>query len=372
MDTSQLKNVYPSGIPKNIQSYIDKLSELKLNIVFMPNFGKDIEQSLKHGTDIYKGMQVIVPSGYQMTEKDKIWFHPDLFRTRAMYKNSTVNQSAEISDFSSLVGTYFKHSVDELGSMKKERVTVVDNGITVEEWSKWFDSSIRDVYSKMQLSKINNKTFIATTLNTANKLANSQPTQSYNYNMLYKGANEYHFYNHVMKPVNGKALVHVSPLIGFAEVKTSSPIQSDLLSEGDYLDVNNLKEEQRNRAFVDCYWKGDSVVNTFCMRKPIPNYNSFIQNADIYRMEKGVFSPNPIVDKLPVDVILFLTPKSNNIPDARKDQFHSDVQNDFIRVKATPENLNKVIQQYKKLFKSEIVDGDHLVLDRELVETTLA
>lgn len=367
MDTSQLKNVYPDGIPKNIQGYIDKLSKINLRFVLMPNFGKDVEQSLKHGTNIYKGMQVIIPNGYKLTEKDKAWFHPDLFRTRAMYKNSEIEQSANISEFSSLVGTYFRHVVDELGSMKKERVLVVDNGINISDWSKWFDSNIKDVYSKMQLSKIDNKSFIATTLNTANKLANAQPIKSYNYNMLYKGATNYQFFNHVIKPSDGKALIHVSPLIGFAEIKTNSLLPSDLLSESDYLDVNHLKEEQRIRAFVDCYWKGDNVVNTFCMRKPIPNYNNFIQNANIYRMEKGVFSPNPIVDKLPVDVILFLTPQSKNIPESRKNQFHSDVQNDLIRLQATPENLSKIIQHYKQLFKKEIVDGDHLVLNRDII-----
>ena len=367
MDTSQLKKVYPSGIPANVQAHIDHLSSLNLKMVLMPNFGKDVEQSLKHGIDIFKGMQVVLPSDYTLSEKDKAWFHPDLFRTRAMYKHTTVDQSANISDFGSLVGTYFRHTVDELGSIKKEKVKVVDNGIEIKDWANWFNNSIKEVYSKMQLTKINNKSFIATTLNTANSLADATPIQSYNYNMLYKGATGYHFYNHVMKPVNNKALVHVSPLIGFAEVSTTKAIQSDLLSERDYLDVNNLKEDQRTRAFVDCYWKGDSAVNTFCMRKPIPNYNQFIKNADIYRMEKGVFSPNPIVDKLPVDIILFLTPESQNIPDARKSQFHNDVQNNLIRVKATTETLNKMIHQYRDLFKEHLIDGEHLVLDRHLV-----
>ena len=367
MDTTQLKKVYPSGIPANVQAHIDQLRSLNLKMVLMPNFGKDVEQSLKHGIDIFKGMQVVIPSDYTLSSKDKAWFHPDLFRTRAMYKHTTVDQSADISDFGSLVGTYFKHTVDELGSMKKEKIKVVDNGIEIKDWTDWFDTSIKEVYSKMQLTKINNKSFMATTLNTANELAESKPIRTYNYNMLYKGATGYHFYNHVMKPVDNKALVHVSPLIGFAEVSTSSAIQSDLLSEQDYLDVNHLKEEQRTRAFVDCYWKGSSAVNTFCMRKPIPNYNQFIKNADIYRMEKGVFSPNPIVDKLPVDIILFLTPESQNIPESRKSQFHSDVQNNLIRVKATRETLNKMIHQYKDLFKEHLLDGDHLVLDRQLV-----
>ena len=88
-----------------------------------------------------------------------------------------------------------------MGSMKKERVKVVDNGIEIKDWSNWFDSNIKEVYSKMQLTKINNKSFMATTLNTANELASSKPIQTYNYNMLYKGASEYYFYNHVMKPL---------------------------------------------------------------------------------------------------------------------------------------------------------------------------
>ena len=185
MDTSQLKKVYPSGIPANVQSHIDHLSSLKLKMVLMPNFGKDVEQSLKHGVDIFKGMQVVIPQDYTLSAKDKAWFHPDLFRTRAMYKDTTVDQSANISDFGSLVGTYFRHTVDELGSMKKQKVKVVDNGIEIQDWSNWFDASIKNVYSKMQLTKINNQSFIATTLNTANSFADSKPIQSYNYNMLY-------------------------------------------------------------------------------------------------------------------------------------------------------------------------------------------
>ena len=77
----------------------------------------------------------------------------------------------------------------------------------------------------------------------------------------YDVSGSYLFYNHVMKPVDGKALIHVSPLIGFVEQSASAEVHSDLLSERDFLDVNKLEEGQRNRAYTDCYWTGSVVVN---------------------------------------------------------------------------------------------------------------
>ena len=76
-----------------------------------------------------------------------------------------------------------------------------------------------------------------------------------------------------MKPVDGKALIHVSPLIGFVEQSASAEVHSDLLSERDFLDVNKLEEGQRNRAYTDCYWTGSVVVNIINLHNHPPRRN---------------------------------------------------------------------------------------------------
>lgn len=337
------------------------------------NFAKDIEQSLKHSVDIYKGVTVTLPTSYVLSEADKSWLHPDLIKTRAVYARSTYDQKANVGDFSSLVGSYYTHKVDDIGAIKKEEFTVVDTGVELDEiWSELFEGmTIKQAYSKLALTKLENngvkKSIINTSIDKANFLAKSNsPKATYHYNMLYKASGSYLFYNHVMKPVNGKVLVHVSPLIGFVEQNTSSEIHSDLLSEKDFLNVNKLKEEQRNRAYSDCYWTGGNVVNTFTMRKPVPNYKNLIKNSVVYRMEKGVFSPNPIVDKLPVDIILFLTPEAKNIPTNRN--FEQDLSKNVIKMKANVDTLQKLTKYYKSMFKEHLIQGDNLLLPRDIVE----
>lgn len=356
----------------SLPKILEELKSKGVKFDVKANFAKDIEQSLRHSVDIYRGLTVTLPTGYVLTEADKAWLHPDLIKTRSVYSRSALDQSANVGDFSSLVGSYYTHKVDDIGSIKKEEFTVVDTGVDVENiWSELFKGmSVKQAYTKLALTKLENngktKSILNTSIDKANFLAkNNNPKATYHYNMLYKGSGSYLFYNHVMKPVNGKALIHISPLIGFVEQSTSSEIHSDLLSERDFLDVNKLKAEQRNRAYSDCYWTGGNVVNTFTMRKPVSNYKNLIKNSVVYRMEKGVFSPNPIVDKLPVDIILFLTPEAKNVP-TRK--FEQDLSKNIVKMRANEITLQKLTKYYKSMFKDHLIDGDHLLLPRDIVE----
>ena len=370
MDITALQKVYTEKIPENVQNHIDELKSLGLDIKLMANFSKDIEQSLAHGTDIYKGMQVEMPLDYKLTEKDKLWFHPDLLRSRSIHKMSNFNAS-KLEIFSSVVGSYYRNVVTDLGDVKQEKFVIVDTGIqdvVKPLWDKFFNKSLKDVYTQLQFAKEENTSLIHLATENAKKIVQSEVLSSYKYNMLYKGNGKYHFFNHVMKPTNGKVLVHVSPLIGFFEKNTAEPLSSDLLSEQDYIDVNKLKQEQVNRVFNACNWTGDNVVNTFTMRKPIQQYKEFMKDTVIYRMEKANFSNSNVVDKLPLNIILFLTPESSKLPETKRDQFHSDVSNDLIRIKATESSLAKLIPYYKELFKQELVDGTDLVLNRNLAE----
>lgn len=370
MDTTQLQKVYTEKIPDTVQSHINELESLGLDIKLMPNFSKDIEQSLSHDTNIYKGMQVEIPLNYKLSEKDKMWFHPDLFRSRSLHKASDFNAS-NLEKFSSVVGSYYKNVVTDLGDIRQERYVIVDTGIqdiVKPMWNDFFGKTIKEVYSKLQFAKVENSPLLHLSTQQIKKITSSEMLSSYKYNMLYKGNGKYHFFNHVMKPTQGKALVHVSPLIGFFETKTSEAVASDLLSEQDYIDVNQLKKSQVNRVFNACNWTGDNVVNTFTMRKPVPNYKEFMRNSVVYRMEKAHFSASNIVDKLPLNIILFLTPESSKVPENKRDQFHSDVTNNLIRLQATESSLAKLIPYYKELFKSEFMDGKDLVISRELAK----
>lgn len=356
----------------SLPKIFEELKSKGVKFDLKPNFAKDIEQSLRHSVDIYKGVTVTLPTGYVLSKVDKAWLHPDLMKTRSVYSRSALDQSANVGDFSSLAGSYYTHKVDDIGSIKKEEFTVVDTGIELENiWSELFEGmTVKQAYTKLCLTKLENngvkKTILNTSIDKANFIAkNNKPKSTYHYNMLYKGAGSYLFYNHVMKPVNGKALVHISPLIGFVEQNTTTEIHSDLLSEKDFLDVNKFQAEQRNRAYSDCYWTGGNVINTFTLRKPIANYKNLIKNSVVYRMEKGVFSPNPIVDKLPVDIILFLTPEAKNIPRRKFDQ---DLSKNVVKMKASEDTLKKLTKYYKSMFKEHLFDGEHLLLPRDIVQ----
>lgn len=371
MDTNEVKKLYADKLPSGLQNYINDLKSLGLKITLQANFSKDVEQSLNHGTNIYKGMQVVIPPNYKLSSKDKKWFHPDLFRSRSLQKIGEQNK-LQLENFSSVVGTYYRNTVSDLGDVQQEKFGIVDIGIqdhVTDLWNSFFEGkTISEAYTKLMFTKIDGSTLSNLSMEKAKSYINSDVLRSYKYNMLYKGNGSYHFYNHVMKPIQGKALVHISPLIGFYEIDTSSPVSSDLLSQQDYININALKKDQRQRVFSACNWEGNNVVNTFTMRKPIEGYRKFIQNNVVYRNLNSNFSATNLSDKLPLDVILFLTPEAHNIPDEKVNQFHSDVKNNLIRMKATKETLEKLIPFYKELLKSNLMDGDDLVLSRDLAK----
>ncbi|MAJ82660.1 MAG: hypothetical protein CMF41_07070 [Legionellales bacterium] len=379
MDSSSIKKLYnqkpPALVQTNVNEY-EKLTSNSLKSKLHVNFSKDVEQSLSNEQQIYKGLEVSVKSNYKLSSKDKAWFHPDLVRTRVMFKLNTASKitNKAFSDGISSAASYYKNSVDELGDIKQEHFLIVDTGISdvlKEKYNGFFDSkkSIKEVYDFLNISKLDGKSLQAYSLNKAlGYVENAVVLASYHYNMLYKGANEYHFYNHVIKPVQGKALVHVSPLVGFSEIQTSSPLPSDLLSQSEYININALGKPQRERVFNSCNWVGSSAVNTFTMRKPIQPYKKMLKDSVVYRMSKGSFSDTKVADKLPLDVILFLTPEAKNIPESRSAQFHTDVKNNLVRMKITDDSLSKLIPFYKQLFKENFIEGEHFVISRDLAK----
>jgi hypothetical protein len=384
MDTSALKSRYDNNIPADVQSDIDKFAKLAekdgvLSVKLLSNFGKDVEMSLKHDTSVYRGLIVQLSSSYNLSEGDRLWLHPELGKGRSMYAGGNKKTApVELSAFNSSVGFYSTHIIDEIGGYNSKNYVIVDSGLDKEAGvllQSWLLSNVtvKQAYDEVVRSKL-----VARGQQTRDKIAMGYGTNerelNSNYNMLYTDAKSYYFYNHVIKPQNGQAIVVVSPLMGCAVINNvgDNSIVSDLLTSSKYIDVNSLEEEQRQRAMVKCKWAGKNIINTYTMRKPIGNYQQWLDDkqATMYRMEGGYFSANPIHSKLPADIVLFLTPRKHLIPTAANCCQH--IRDGVIDVPANADNIRKLMEKHwKTLISKKYVKGDSLLLPRSMIEESL-
>lgn len=390
MDTTQLSKRFPNGFPEKMKQELqpfEKLLEKKsvLAVKLLANFGKDLEQSLSRGYDIYRGVVVELSGDYQLDESDKFWLHPQLFKTRALYKTSKddiksqLKKEFAISNFASSSAYYTTHFFDEIGGYREENYAIIDTSndeVAAGSLSHWVTSKLKisDVYNEMYTVKVDGKTMQQHAKTEVSKIAKEmgdlQPLLSSSYNVLYRSNDSYFFYNHALKPDSEKVLVHVSPLMGYNMIDTNGEIAvaADLMASDEYLDISKFKEEQRKRAYVSCSWKGKNIINTFCLRKPINNYKEFLGVGSVtYRMESGYFSNSNISDKLDPKIVLFLTPEATLIPDDVV--VHSHIMKNIIKLPATEEILTKLVKDnWKQLFSKKFISGDNLALPRELVK----
>lgn len=382
MDYTAVKQRYQNKIPDSVQQHIHVFEELSRkkgirSVRLLSNFGKDIEMSLKHGMDIYKGLIVQVDAEYPLTQADMQWLHPELCKGRTMYAGgSRENKQSGISSFNSSCGFYTTHTIDEIGGFTSEQCTIVNSSAEEESsilLQSWFlsDHRVKDAYQSIMKQKLiqtsqRHRDAIAKERGAGEQIMNS------NYNMLFSDGMSYHFYNHAIKPTNGEALVTVSPLVGCARMSADKYIESDLLTSQDYIDVHTLKPDQRERAYVACKWNGDNIINTYTMRKPIANYKRLLEDshATMYRMESGFFSANPIHSKLPTDIVLFLTPEPQLIPAGAPCREH--IREGSIDVPASGDNISKLMDEHwRTLISKKYVNGDSLILPRHMVQKSL-
>lgn len=384
LNIDALNKVYPNGFSSVMESHIAEMQELVnkngvLSVVLLSNFGKDMEMSMKYDTNVYRGLILQFASDYVLTEHDRLWLHPEICKGRTMYHGGNKNMSTEIKidNFNSYVGTYSTHSVDEIGSYKQETYTIVDTGMEEQSdilTSNWMlgNTTIRNAYKEVVASKL-----VKQAQDKRNSIAKlygaSEKVQTSNYNMLYSDGRSYHFYNHAIKPSNGKALLNISPLIGCAMVSSDEKhIESDLLSTNNYIDVNKLSEEQRARTYESCKWEGKNIINTFTMRKPLDNYKSILEshNTTMYRLENGFFSANPVQNKLPADIVLYLTPEKDLIP--QNAVCHQHIRDGSLDMPASLENITKLMKSHwRELISKKYINGDMLILPRDMVTQSL-
>jgi len=389
MMSASLSKRYPQGLPDNLKAYAEKFEQLSkhpniVQITLLSNFGKDVELSLFHGTDIFRGVVVETNAEYVIEERDRSWFHPQLFKTRTLYSNTEFNNVKEgdglsrISKFNSSAGQYTTQAFDEIGGLKNTEYVIVDTAVdslASTQLNHWLGSGMkmREIYTEMAIQKIDGKTLENHTKELVNSIGGSNVVASYTYNRLYKASGSYLFYNHAIKPVDNKALVQISPLLGYAMVSTDgNQVESDVMSASEYLDVSSFTEQQRERAYVMASWGGKNIVNSFALRKPVSNYRTILNmdSATTYRMEKASFSSCPVVDKLSPKTVLALTPEATNIPQVKALKLHKHILNNVVKMPATPETLNAVLKDnWKSLLSSKYTDGESLFLPRSIVES---
>ena len=87
MISDSLRKRFPNGLPDDLKADAQKFEKLSkksgvVKVTLLSNFGRDVELSLSQGVDIYRGVIVETTGDYVLSEDDKSWFHPQLFKTR--------------------------------------------------------------------------------------------------------------------------------------------------------------------------------------------------------------------------------------------------------------------------------------------------
>ena len=316
MNKEALQKRYPNGIPEDLQegvSYFETLSQKSgvRSVRLMSNFSKDLEHSLIHKTNVYKGIIVQVASNYELSESDRAWFHPELSKARSLYEGKhELPNGGELGEINSLAGTYSTYTVDEVGGQTVNYYTVVDSAApalpqtTVNHWIVT-RSSMKDVYSDYKTNKNDGETLQQAGQSLRDKIGGT-PTLTNEYISLFKGANSYHFYNHVIK-----SLIHTHVMR-----------------------------------------MGDTV------------------KGEPYRMVKAVFSANKVMGLLDASTTLQLTPTRANIPEGVScDEY---TERDIIPFALKEETVHKVMKDHwRSLISSKFIRGDKLLLPRAMVEKSL-
>ena len=366
MDITQLNERYPDGIPDALQVGISKFTELSKKkgikcMVLMSNFSLDLEQSLLYGTDVYKCLIVQALPGYKLTDADRLWLHPQLSKTRSLYRGTVSLQDVSVPELNSSVGQYNTFKVDELGAQHMEKYTIVDTAFSksksfVNHWITC-QNAMRDIcndYKEIELVKETEKEH--------DKIASGLELKSrHTYVALYKGANVYHFYNHVIKS-KGEAMVLQSPLMGYSMVSKTGDVASDAFT--DLMDVNQLTQSNRDRIYSDCSWSGKNLANTYVMRK------GELVKGEAFRMVNCRISSNNIVDKLDTPTVLKLTPTSKNIPsNISCDRLQLT---DVLRFGDSDEIAMKLLKaNWRTMVSSKFFNDGSLLVPRKMVEKHL-
>ena len=316
-----------------------------VDVVFLPNFQLDHDNSLLHQTEIYKGLIVSLSPEYVVTSKDKMWLHPNIAQCRALFNGGAYQHTTGLPLMNASAGIYRTNKIDALGDEIQETFTVVDTHLT-QEW----EGSLQEIYSnKYQTEVLNECKNIAETLGTG-ELCSASYT-----NMLYRGSNTFHFYNAAYKD---QGLVLLSPLIGYCMVDQKDH-PADFINETEHL--VNLTPQQLQSIYTKCNWEGHELINTAALKQALPLGADGTQ----YRTVQISIARTPVQDLLTAQQHLAMTPLMADIPTTQS--CHNYLRQNKIRLPYNEENIQKLLQLKDEFPILNMYSNGQLTLSREIV-----
>lgn len=298
MNTDALVKRYgkiPPAIHQAATRVWDHLSQQADHVVsveFMENFNKDHDMSLRHNTDIYKGMVVTVRPQYALGEEDILWMHPQAYQCRAVFEGGGFDTVA-LPDMNASYGNYCASTIDEIGCQHDTKYTIINTRMPFVRTA----ATPADAYDNATKHET-----LDHCQEIANKLGCGEMVEHTFTNLFLKGSNEYAFFNHAFM---NRGVVHVSPLMGYRTVTASGNFAADRMHENQYVNVDGLSREQKEQLFQKVQWGGNSPINTYVFRKPFDNMTNV---GTHFRLVRAHFAETPIHEKMSIRDLYRLTP----------------------------------------------------------------
>ena len=302
MNTDALVKRYgqiPATIQQGVAQVWDHLqaqSDKVVSVEFLANFNKDHDMSLRHDTNIYKGLVVTVKPDYALDDSDMLWMHPQAYQCRAIYEGGTMS-NVQVPDMNASVGIYNTSTVDDIGTPVCTEYTIVDTRMPFVRSA----NTPQEAYDNANKhATLDHCTTIADQFECGSMVDHAFT------NLFLKGSGEYAFYNHAFMK---KGIVHVSPIMGYRSISAAGNFDSDCLAEQDYIDVDSLDTDRQQALFKKCTWEGLNTVNTYVFRKP---HTMMTNIGTHYRLKEGNFASTPIHHHMSIRALYDLTPDLTN------------------------------------------------------------
>jgi len=358
MDQSALELRY-GKIPVDLQTeanavwqHLQEQKDEVIGVKFLLNFGIDDENSKLAGSKVHRGLIVSLKPGYQLSAGDT-WLHPNLNQCRALFDGGQFTNVTTLADTDCSAGVYAVQKINAIGDLVSQPHTIVDMHMhdSREIRDGWFGKTVETVYS----TNLRDRT-LGEAQKYAEQLGGQTRLRADFTNILYRGRNEFHFYNNGYKEAG---LVLLSPLTGYSVIDKKDHAADYLSTE--LIDVGSLTPKQQNSLYTKAHWESCDLLNTFVTRK------SFSTIQAEYRMQKGNFSAANILKYLKPSAIMALTPTAEHVPESREIWDH--LKDNDLEIPITQETMGQLLElrDMFKILNPEYYRGGKLILTREIV-----
>lgn len=347
-----------------IHAHLSQQPDKLISVKATANFDKDVDSSLFHEMDVYKGLVVAVKGDYKLTNKDKMWLHPDIYKCRAMFEGGDADKIAAVGDetigsMNCSAGVYAIRYQNEIGDTCEHKSTIVDSYLPTSSRTNNIDGkTISNLFS----NKLRTET-VAHVSQIAKQLGAGKRGATFWVNNLMRGAeNQFYYFNGNIR--GSEALVLLSPLKGFKlvrSVKPDSVFPADIIDEQELIPFASLTRDNQLSVYGRVNWSSNEIVNTYMLKRPIKNMD--FHDAEHYQMVKMVLSHQPINDCLSPKQLYAITPPFENIEEIVANNTSSWLKEDKVKLEATESNMQALLKKRNILavLNSAIYDAD---LDR--------